>query len=361
MTAPKLQELSRGEYAQRIADLSAAGVRVPVEATTYWDAYDATQPGRDQLGYFGFEFGRFSALLSFKKNHIHGMTFGWARSAPVWNEPPPPEAEVALAKALRQHFLSARAGLTFLRLQFCHPVPGTLEPSQHLSYDRTVVVDLTGTPEEILGRMKKRGRRDVRRAGRQNLVVTRETDIARQDLAPLVAIMEDTGSRGGFRVLSEQAYWNFLETLRAQGVAELLVCREGDESGAPVAWTMITNAAGLGTYYFAASTPAGRKLGAPDLLVWEAMQLLSKEGAQSFDLMGIGSEYAPSFQSLTNFKNKFTEGEEVVATYREIVLKPAGYRAMELAAEAKETFQRYLGNAKRWMRRSDGPVKVERG
>ena len=66
-------------------------------------------------------------------------------------------------------------------------------------YNETVYVDLTGGDEAVLTRMKKRGRRDVRKALRESpAACADETAQAMADFSEYYEVMVDTAHRDGF-------------------------------------------------------------------------------------------------------------------------------------------------------------------
>jgi lipid II:glycine glycyltransferase (peptidoglycan interpeptide bridge formation enzyme) len=65
-------------------------------------------------------------------------------------------------------------------------------------------------------------------------------------------------------------------------------------------------------YFHAASSPEGRKMSAPYLIVWEAIKLAKKRGCKIFDFEGIYDERFPnkSWLGFTHFKKSFG-GKEI--------------------------------------------------
>ncbi|MFH0863575.1 MAG: peptidoglycan bridge formation glycyltransferase FemA/FemB family protein [Candidatus Gottesmanbacteria bacterium] len=65
-------------------------------------------------------------------------------------------------------------------------------------------------------------------------------------------------------------------------------------------------------YFHAASSPEGRNLSAPSLIIWQAIKLAKEKGCQVFDFEGIYDERFPikSWQGFTHFKKGFG-GKEI--------------------------------------------------
>jgi hypothetical protein len=115
--------------------------------------------------------------------------------------------------------------------------------------------------------------------------------LSAEEFHPLVEIMNSLGSAEHFATFTGDYYHDFLTAL-AQGDAATLIiyAPEGQSS----AWLMMTHAYGLATYYFAAATPQAKRELAPDALVWKMIQAARERKCHTLDLMGIGSEDAPT-------------------------------------------------------------------
>ncbi len=83
---------------------------------------------------------------------------------------------------------------------------------------RTIIVDLTGTEDEILARMKQKTRYNIRLAAKKGVTV-RPWD----DLPAFHQMMLVTGGRDGFGVHSLEYYRRAYELFHPKGLAELLV------------------------------------------------------------------------------------------------------------------------------------------
>ena len=57
--------------------------------------------------------------------------------------------------------------------------------------------------------------------------------------------------------------------------------------------------------------------------------LLGSHGITDYDLMGIGSAFAPSLKGLNEFKTKFTETITPVAPARDMPLKKVFYKTLQ--------------------------------
>ncbi|MGC5616248.1 lipid II:glycine glycyltransferase FemX [Georgenia sp. Z1491] len=350
MPRSQIVPLTPGALEEAVA---AAGRELPVEQSEAWDAYDAAMPGREPAGRLAWLLdGEPQAVLALSRLRGRGFTYLWARHGPVWLTADTPEAEHALRRALTRSLRAAEPRAAFVRLHARHPADDLFELLQSVTYDRTVVLDLAGTgdAETLLAGMKKRGRRDVRKAGRnEDLVPGEETGIDAAGFAELYALLEETAERDGFGIAVSSQYTTMLDSLGPEH-ARLFVVR--DREGQPLCWGIVTVGEGLATYYYAASSHAGRRAGAPDLLVWHMAATLQAEGVRTFDLMGIDSPRAPRLTGVRDFKTKFSDDVTEVPGAWDVPLRPALYRALVAALAGKRRAVAALASVRSALHRS---------
>lgn len=310
--------MSEDEYTQV---LNAAEGLVPVENSPEWRRIYALVPGREipQWGQVVWEFGDNRAAGTIGLYKQRGTVCAWMRGGPVWEHEPTPEQWKAFSIKLHDYVKEHAPLATFVR--FYAPTHIGEDVSVPVTYDHTVVADLTGSMDEVISRMNKHGRRNVRKVLRGTPgTVADETDISREDFQPLADIMAETGARGGFATHTADYYYSFLDELRQVGIARLLVHRNDD--GEPTAWLLGTLAYGQATYYFAASTHEGQRAYAPDALTVKLIEVAREAGCTRLDMMGVGSDIAPELASLTRFKSKFANDLTYVNPYREMTINP---------------------------------------
>src|SRR5690606_41119480 len=93
-----------------------------------------------------------------------GFRYLWAKNGPVWFVEPTPEREADLRRLLAESLRRVDPRLVFVRLHAMHEAPDLRPLLQGITYDRTVIVDLDRSPEEIFAAMKQQGRRAIRKA-----------------------------------------------------------------------------------------------------------------------------------------------------------------------------------------------------
>lgn len=165
--------------------------------------------------------------------------------------------------------------------------PDTSHPSLRISKHniqppRTIVVDLQGSEDDILARMKQKTRYNIRLAGKKGVTV-RPWD----DLPAFHEMMLVTGGRDGFGVHSLEYYQLAYELFHPKGMAEMLVA---EFEGVPLAALMVFAHGRRAWYIYGASNNKERNRMPTYLLQWEAMRWARSNGAEEYDLWGVPDE-----------------------------------------------------------------------
>lgn len=319
--------LTDQEYERALAGL---GVDAPVEQLDVWQRFEATIPGRAPWGRVGIEeAGELVAVAALVEFETHGYRFLRARHAPVWRHEPTAAEERAALGALASFVRDRDRRQVFLRIAVREESDLTRPCLSTLPYDTTVVIDLSGTEEDILARMKPRGRRDVRKALREcTLSFADETSIAAEDFGPYYEVMLDTAARDGFSASPASLYRDMLRVL-GPGHCRLFAGRDGEEV---VTWTIATISGRRATRYYGASRSGPARALATDRLIFFECCELGRAGIVEYDQMGIGSDFAPGMLNLNTFKTKFAkDGVRPVAPDRDVPVKRGFYEALVCA------------------------------
>ena len=169
------------------------------------------------------------------------------------------------------------------------PSPQAIQPR------RTILVDLTPEPEQILGSMKQKTRYNIRLAARKGVTVRAGTEA---DLPPFYELMEATARRDGFgihtRAYYEAAHRLFVEA--GQG-ALLLAEYEGQLLAGLVVFGLGDSQGGTACYMYGASSDEYRNLMPTYLLQWQAMLWAKERGCREYDLWGVPDEDEATLES----------------------------------------------------------------
>lgn len=191
---------------------------------------------------------------------------------------------------------------------------GLKKSPMHLAAEHTVMIDLDKPEEELLAKMRRQTRYEVRRAEKLGIEVTR--DDSEEIFKEFHEIQVETAKRQGFippnlKVLmaEREAFGKNITIYTAKVAKEA----PSDLPKTEVVAYGLVIADGLeGVYYEAASTELNRKLPGAYAIIWQAMRDLKKDGYKRFNLWGIAPAGQPNhrYAGVTTFKTGF--GGEVV-------------------------------------------------
>ena len=158
--------------------------------------------------------------------------------------------------------------------------PAGFRPTSHsIQPPRTLVVDLEGSEEQILNRMKQKTRYNIRLALKKGVVVRPSAD-----LELFYKLMESTGERDQFGVHSRGYYQRTYELFHPRGECELLVAELDNQ---PLAALMLFARGRRAWYFYGASVEAHREAMPAYALQWEAMRWARAHGCRDYDLWGV--------------------------------------------------------------------------
>ena len=326
-----MSSMRKVEWPEFYAIAKDAGVTLPLEQTIAWDSFDNAVPGRmpwGRLVYMGAS-GEPRALISLTRMCVRKFPYLWAKHGPVWLGSEPSAAEEAdfrakLIEGIRFHDTS----IVFARIHALHKASDCFELLQTKTYDRTIVMDLDKADDDaVLASFKSRGRRDVRKALRNEaLTCADETERAEDVFDELYDILVETGERDGFRAAPKETYLRMLRSLGPEH-CRLYVAR--NNGGEALVWSIVTVWEDLAFRYYAGSSHEGRRMRAADALLYREACWLRESGVKTYDLMGIDSDRAPELAGVREFKAKFIDGEPTdVAGAWDVAVRPTVYKML---------------------------------
>ena len=159
-------------------------------------------------------------------------------------------------------------------------VPDGLKISpQSIQPPRTVVVDLSGSEQDILGSMKQKTRYNIRLAVKKEIQVKFSDDVD-----AFYELMETTSLRDQFGIHSHLYYQKAYDLFHEAGKCELLMA---EYDGEPVAGLMVFVSGNRSWYLYGASSSIHRERMPTYLLQWEAMKWARSKGCLQYDLYGV--------------------------------------------------------------------------
>jgi len=147
---------------------------------------------------------------------------------------------------------------------------------------RTIIIDIKGSEEEILARMKQKTRYNIRLAEKKGVTVR-----AWDNIESFHKMMLLTGGRDGFGVHSLEYYRRVYDLLHPKQMGELLLA---EYNGKPLAALFVARNGNRAYYLYGASTDDERNRMPTYLLQWEAMKWAKARGCEEYDLWGVPDE-----------------------------------------------------------------------
>jgi peptidoglycan pentaglycine glycine transferase (the first glycine) len=158
--------------------------------------------------------------------------------------------------------------------------PDGFENATHaIQPPRTLIVDLRGSEDQILGQMKQKTRYNIKLSQKKGVVVHPSADIE-----TFHRLLEVTGGRDEFGVHSLDYYHRVYELFHSRGECELLMA---SFQGEPLAGLMVFAHGNRAWYLYGASTSSHRDRMPNYILQWEAMRWARDLGCIEYDLWGV--------------------------------------------------------------------------
>jgi len=174
-----------------------------------------------------------------------------------------------------------------------HPSSFTLS-KHNIQPPRTIIIDIRGSEDEILARMKQKTRYNIRLAEKKGVTVH-----AWDDLEAFHGMMLLTGGRDGFGVHSLEYYRRAYGLLHPKQMGEILVA---EYEGKPLAALFVARNGKRAYYLYGASTDEERNRMPTYLLQWEAMKWAKAHGCEEYDLWGVPDEEEATLEA--NFESR---------------------------------------------------------
>lgn len=163
-----------------------------------------------------------------------------------------------------------------------------------IQFRNTVLVDLTSSEEEMLGRMKQKTRYNVRLAQKKGVTVRVGT---LDDLPLLYRMYAETSVRDGFLIREEgyyQTVWKAFSSPFPGSVQPFTESLIAEVDGDPVAAVSLFFFGGQAIYLFGMSRETAREKMPNYLLQWEAMRRSKVLGCSIYNLWGAPDEFNES-------------------------------------------------------------------
>ena len=159
---------------------------------------------------------------------------------------------------------------------------------------RTIIIDIRGSEDQILAKMKQKTRYNIRLAEKKGVTVR-----AWDDIESFHQMMLITGGRDGFGIHSLEYYKCAYDLMQPKGLGEILVA---EYEGKPLAALFVAQNGKRAYYLYGASTDEERNRMPTYLLQWEAMKWAKARGCEEYDLWGVPDEDEATLEA--NFESR---------------------------------------------------------
>jgi lipid II:glycine glycyltransferase (peptidoglycan interpeptide bridge formation enzyme) len=190
-----------------------------------------------------------------------------------------------------------------------------------------MLLDLSGTEREVLGRMSRKRRQHVSTGGRKGITIEVLTSLAA--LQTFHALHNAHGRREGYPVPP----WPVLAALHREFAPTGGLAVFGGKIGGELAAMLIGVRFGpVAHTVYAAGTPAARRTPVGDLLHWELMRWARDGGCRELDLGSSCTDVPPTEThpnyGIYRFKHEMGARFVLCAPYHDHVFRPVRYRLL---------------------------------
>ncbi len=158
---------------------------------------------------------------------------------------------------------------------------GFVPNAQEIQPRRTIVIDVSYEPEEILASFKSKWRYNTRLSAKRGVEVRRQ---GAEALDAFYQIMQVTGERDEFGIHSQAYYTQAFEEFEREGQAVLIMAYLEEK---PIAGIMVPAFGEEAIYMYGGSLNEHRELMPNHQLQYEAMVWAHEQGCTRYDLWGI--------------------------------------------------------------------------
>ena len=160
-----------------------------------------------------------------------------------------------------------------------HPPDGFRSSSHSIQPPRTLLVNLDGSEDEILDRMKSKTRYNIRLASKKDVTV-RQLD----DVEAFYSLLENTSGRADFGIHTLEYYRDVFRIFQGSAECRLFLA---EYEGIALASIMVFIRDNRSWYFYGASSNQHRDKMPTYLVQWEAMRWVKEQGCQTYDLWGV--------------------------------------------------------------------------
>lgn len=210
---------------------------------------------------------------------------------------------------------------------------GLKRAPMYLSVEFAGVLDLSKTEEEILAGASQGFRRKLRKAEKNEIEITADTDDASID--EFCRLEKLHAERQKYVAFSDSFLRKQFEAFRDGGEVLIYTARK---DGEVLAQNFMIFYGPEASYHYGVSSVLGTKYSAAPLLHMEAMREARKRGCVRYNLWGIvePDEISHRFYGVSEFKRSFGCEELRYTPAHDMILKPAKYQMTKIVETARK-------------------------
>lgn len=179
-------------------------------------------------------------------------------------------------------------------------LPGWRRSTNTILIPRTLILDLTRSEDELLGKMAKKTRQYIRKSANEDMEIRKVT--SREELDACLAIYRQTADRAGFALHADQYYYDVFDKLEEHSLVMAAF-----HHGQPIAflWNVISATTSFELY--GGMNELGQQLRANYALKWQTIQRMKQWGLRRYDMNGLLND------GVSTFKQSFADHETMLA------------------------------------------------
>lgn len=201
-----------------------------------------------------------------------------------------------------------------------------------LQPQKTVILDIQRSEDNLLAGMHEKTRYNIRLAGRKAVrIVKSGPRVSRRERDLFWQLLKETAARDQFRA-HERRHYELLLDARSESFSNELFFAEHEGVALACAVVNFYRPGGTAAYLHGASNRLRKEVMASQLLHWEIALEAKRRGFSRYDFWGIDEEKWPG---LTRFKRGFGGREIAYPRSIDVVYRPIAYAAYRIAKKIK--------------------------
>lgn len=204
---------------------------------------------------------------------------------------------------------------------------------------KTLLIDLSKSEDEILGKMEHDTRYSIRVAQKRGVVIKKSFGAIQEEKKRMLEIFyemfKETARRNKIVIYPEKYFRNFFDFVNDIDMGIFNAYLEGN----PIASAIIFFYNNQAFYLYAASKTGYGRYSAPSLILWEAILEAKKKGCRNFDFWGISFDNK-NWRGITDFKKSFGGKEYEYFGARDYIFNAPLYKLYQFFNKIRKSWRK---------------------